>query len=143
MKHISTKLQFTIQQVNEIEIYIPHIVEVAENLHEYLSDDDLITPFVRLGSFYEEQGLYPQAQPWLEKAKEIAEQRFGKEHRDVATSLNNLAELYRAQGRYDEAETLYLQALDMYKKMLGDEHPHTQIIQRSYQALLEQKKKLP
>jgi tetratricopeptide (TPR) repeat protein len=113
----------TIQQVNEIEIYIPHIVEVAENLHEYLSDDDLITPFVRLGWFYQGQGLYPQAQPWLEKAKEIAEQRFGDEHPDVATSLNNLAFLYDDQGRYDEAEPLYLQALDMCKKLLGDEHP--------------------
>jgi tetratricopeptide (TPR) repeat protein len=113
----------TIQQVNEVEIYIPHVVEVAENLHEYLSDDDLITPFVRLGSFYKGQGLYPQAQPWLEKAKEIAEQRFGDEHPDVANSLNNLALLYKYQGRYDEAETLFLQALDMKKKLLGDEHP--------------------
>jgi tetratricopeptide (TPR) repeat protein len=113
----------TIQQVNEIEIYISHIVEVAENLHEYLSDDDLITPFVRLGWFYQGQGLYSQTQPWFEKAKEIAEQRFGDEHRDVATSLNNLALLYNAQGRYDEAETPYLQSLEMYKKLLGDEHP--------------------
>ena len=175
----------TIQQVNEIEIYISHIVEVAENLHEYLSDDDLITPFFRLGWFYKGQGLYPQAQPWLEKAKEIAEQRFGEEHPSVAASLNNLAGLYKNQGRYDEAETLFLQALDMRKKLLGDEHPsvatslnnlaalyrdqgrydeaepfylqalemrkkllgdehpYTQGTQRNYQALLDEKKKLP
>ena len=174
-----------IQQVNEVKIYIPHIVEVVENLYEYLSDDDLITPFVRLGRFYEGQGLYPQAQPWFEKAKEVAQQLFGDKHPDVATSLNDLATLYYYQGRYDEAETFYLQALEMYKKLLGDEHPyvatslnnlallyhdqgryddaetlflqaldmrkkllgdehpHTQGTQRSYQALLEQKKKLP
>ena len=42
----------TVQQVSEVEVYIPHIVEVAENLHEFLSDDDLITPFVGLGWFY-------------------------------------------------------------------------------------------
>jgi tetratricopeptide (TPR) repeat protein len=113
----------TIQQVNEVKIYIPHIVEVAENLYEYLGDDDLITPFVQLGRFYRGQGFYPQAQPWLEKAKEIAEQRFGNEHPDIATSLVSLALLYDAQGRYDEAKPLLIQALDMRKKLLGDEHP--------------------
>ena len=61
----------------------------------------------------------------------------------IYKSSHNLAELYRAQGRYDEAEPLYLHALDMRKKLLGDEHPHTQNTQRNYQALLEQKKKLP
>jgi hypothetical protein len=62
----------TVEQVKEVEIDIPHITEIADNLAEYLSDDDLITPFTRLGSFYQGQGLYPLAQPWLEKGKEIA-----------------------------------------------------------------------
>ena len=106
----------TVQQVSEVEVYIPHIVEVTENLHEFLSDDDFITPFVRLGWFYEGQGLYSQAQPWLEKGKEMAEQRFGDEHPSVASSLNNLAHLYYSQGRYEEAEPLYIQSLDMLKK---------------------------
>ncbi len=65
------------------------------------------------------------------------------EHPDVSTSLINLALIYDNQGRYDEAESLYLQALEMRRKLLGDEHPYTQGTQRSYQALLEQKKKLP
>jgi tetratricopeptide (TPR) repeat protein len=113
----------TVQQVSEVEVYIPHIVEVAENLHEFLSDDDLILPFVRLGWFYQGQGLYSQAQPWFEKGKKVAEQRFREEHPHVATSLNNLARLYESQGRYEEAEPLCIQALDMHKKLLGEEHP--------------------
>ena len=68
---------------------------------------------------------------------------LGEEHPSVAKTLGNLASLYDDQGRYDEAETLFIQALDMRKKLLGDEHPHTQNTQRSYQALLEQKEKLP
>ena len=94
----------------------------------------------RLGWFYEGQGLYSQAQPWLEKGKEMTEQRFGDEHSDVATSLHNLANLYKSQGRYEEAEPLYIQSLDMYKKLLGEEHPYTQGTQRAYQALLDNKK---
>ena len=113
----------TVQQVSEVEVYIPHIVEVTENLHEFLSDDDFIFPFVRLGWFYEGQGLYSQAQPWYETVKEMAEQRFGDEHHSVASSLHNLAYLYYFQGSYEEAESLFLQALDMFKKLLGEEHP--------------------
>ncbi|MDE5122352.1 MAG: tetratricopeptide repeat protein, partial [Trichodesmium sp. St19_bin1] len=130
----------TVQKVSEVEVYIPHIVEVAENLHEFLSDDDFITPFVRLGEFYRGQGLYSQAQYWYETGKEMAEQRFGNEHPDVASSLNNLATLYESQGRYEEAEPLYVQSLDMRKKLLGEEHPYTQGTQRAYQALLDNKK---
>ena len=70
----------------------------------------------------------------------MTEQRFGDEHSDVATSLNNLALLYFSQGRYEEAEPLYIQALDMRKKLLGEEHPYTQETQRDYQTLLENKK---
>ena len=84
----------TVEQVKEVEVDIPHITEIADNLAEYLSDDDLITPFTRLGSFYLGQGLYPLAQPWLEKGKEIAEKRLDKNNSDIATVCNNLAGLY-------------------------------------------------
>ena len=67
---------------------------------------------------------------------------LGDEHPDIATSLNDLAFFYYKQGRYDKAEPLYLQALEMRKKLLGDEHPYTQRTQKSYQALLEKKKRL-
>ena len=42
---------------------------------------------------------------------QILEQALGKDHPDVAASLNNLAELYRAQGRYADAEPLYRRSL--------------------------------
>ena len=105
----------TVQQVSEVEVYIPHIVEVAENLYEFLSDDDLITPFTRLGSFYQGQGLYPLAQPWYEKGKEIAEKRLDKNNSDIAAIYNNLAGLYYSQGKYEAAEQLYLQAIEIDK----------------------------
>ena len=39
----------TVEQVKEVEINIPHIKEIANNLSEHLSDDDLTIPFTRLG----------------------------------------------------------------------------------------------
>ncbi|MCL2932163.1 MAG: tetratricopeptide repeat protein [Trichodesmium sp. MAG_R03] len=113
----------TVEQVKEVEIDIPHITEIADNLAEYLSDDDLITPFIGLGRFYEDQGLYPLAQPWLEKGKEIAEKRLDKNNSGIATVCNNLALLYYSQGKYEAAEPLLLQAIEIKKIALPENHP--------------------
>ncbi|OZH52174.1 hypothetical protein AFK68_26100 [Hydrocoleum sp. CS-953] len=113
----------TLKQVKEFEVDIPHIAEVAEHLTEYLSYNDLIGIFIGLGSFYERQGFYPQAQPWLEKGREIAEKRLDKDNPDVATVYNNLANLYYSQGRYSEAEPLYQRAIEIIKIALPENHP--------------------
>ncbi|MEH2005698.1 tetratricopeptide repeat protein [Nostoc sp.] len=111
------------EDILNLTLAIPHIAEVATYLSQYLSDEDLIRPFTGLGWFYQGQGLYQQAEPWLQQCVKIAENRLGLEHFDIATSLNNLAELYRYTGRYTEAEPLYLQALELSKYLLGDNHP--------------------
>ncbi|NET81732.1 MAG: tetratricopeptide repeat protein [Moorea sp. SIO1F2] len=102
---------------------IPHLTEVATVLSDWLKDEDLCTPFQGLGWFYEGQGAYEQALPWLEQGLKLTRDRLGEEHPDVATSLNNLAVLYYRQGRYCKAEPLYVQALEMRKKLLGTQHP--------------------
>ncbi|MDZ7967488.1 MAG: tetratricopeptide repeat protein [Nostoc sp. DedSLP03] len=111
-----------LKQINAVSFAIPHIAEVANNLIEYISDDDLIWAFVGNARFYNGQGLYTQAEPWYQQCLEVTKKRLGEEHPDVATSLNNLAELYRLQGRYSEAEPLYIQALTLRRKLLGEEH---------------------
>ncbi|MBN3941654.1 MAG: tetratricopeptide repeat protein [Nostoc sp.] len=116
------------QQPNREDIlnltpHIPHLAEVATHLSQYLSDEDLIRPFTRLGWFYQGQELYQQAEPWLRQGVKIAEDRLGLEHLDVATSLNNLAALHKSTGRYSKAEPLYKQALELTKRLLGDDHP--------------------
>ncbi|MFN6527233.1 tetratricopeptide repeat protein [Nostoc sp. ChiSLP03a] len=117
------------QQPNREDIfnltpYIPHIAEVATHLSKYLRDEDLIWPFIGLGWFYQGQGLYQEAEPWLQQCVKIAENRLGLEHSNIATSLNNLALLYHYTGRYSKAEPLFQQALGLWKRLLGDNHPH-------------------
>ena len=102
---------------------IPHLREVATCLSQYLSDEDLIWTFTGLGWFYQGQGLYPQAEPWLQQCEKVTKNRLGLEHPHVAASLNNLALLYFSTGRYSEAEPLYQQALELNKRLLGDNHP--------------------
>jgi tetratricopeptide (TPR) repeat protein len=70
-----------------------------------------------------QQGKYNEAIPLAEKALAIREKLLGKEHPDVAQSLNNLAELYRVQGNYSKAEPLYVRSLAIREKVLSSEHP--------------------
>jgi tetratricopeptide (TPR) repeat protein len=110
-------------EIAKASLAIPHLAEAATVYQDWLSDKDLIWVFVGLARFYEGQGAYEQALPWREQSLSIARERFGEEHPDVATSLNNLASLYDSQGRYSQAEPLYQQALEMRRQLLGEEHP--------------------
>ena len=113
----------TIQEIEAVTIAIPHLINVAQELTEYIDNENLFWSYVGLGSFYRGQGLYNQAEQWLEQCLNSCRERLGEKHPHVATSLNNLAALYDNQGRYESAEPLYLQALELRKQLLGEQHP--------------------
>ncbi len=114
----------TWQKIKDFAPLIPHVIEVAKDrdLTDFIIDELLIWLFIGLGSFYKHQGLYAQAEPWFEQCLSVTQARFGSEHPDVATSLNNLATVYQFQGHYREAESLCRQALELRKRLYGDEH---------------------
>ncbi|MEH2461565.1 tetratricopeptide repeat protein, partial [Nostoc sp.] len=113
----------TLIEIAQATLAISHLAETATVYQAWLSDDNLIWPFVSLSRFYQGQGAYAQALPWYEQSLSAVRKRLGDEHPYVAASLNNLAALYYSQGRYSDAEPLYIQALAMTKRLLGDEHP--------------------
>ncbi|MFN5515646.1 MAG: tetratricopeptide repeat protein [Cyanobacteriota bacterium] len=114
----------SLEDIAKLEPYIEHLKVAAEELYQWLDDEDLFWPFTGLGRFYSAQGLYPQAAPYFESCLTLSEQRFGKNHPEVAASLNNLAELYHDQGKYGEAELLHRRSLAIMEKQLGADHPH-------------------
>ncbi|MDJ0694828.1 tetratricopeptide repeat protein [Mastigocoleus sp. MO_188.B34] len=123
-KQIDEIDSLTLKDITKFASAIPHLAETKNpKLIQYISNDDLIWAFVGNGRFYEDQGLYDQAQSWYEQCLEVVKKQLGEEHLDVATSLNYLALLYKNQGRYAEAEPLFLKALEMRKCLLGEEHP--------------------
>ncbi|HEY9665689.1 MAG TPA: tetratricopeptide repeat protein [Coleofasciculaceae cyanobacterium] len=110
----------TPKDIESIEDAIPHLKEVTQTLTTTAKDEELLWLFDRLGTFYKARELYDLAQPWFLKCLFLAKSRFGTDHPDVATSLNNLAGLYYAQGLYSKAEPLYLKALHLRKRLLGN-----------------------
>jgi tetratricopeptide (TPR) repeat protein len=112
----------TLKQITDATPAIPHIAEVANNLIQYVSDDDLTLLFIGNAWFYSGQGLYEQAVAWCEQCLEVTKKRLGKKHLHVATSLHTLGGLYFSQGRCNEVESLYLQALAIRRHLLGEEN---------------------
>ncbi|MBN3895787.1 MAG: tetratricopeptide repeat protein [Nostoc sp. NOS(2021)] len=114
----------TLEDIKSVQLSIPHLNEVAQNLIDIVEDKNLFWVFNGLGRFYKGQGLYTLAAPWYEQGLSTVQTRLGEAHPDVATSLNNLALLYDSQGRYDQAEPLYFQALELTKRLSGENHPN-------------------
>jgi tetratricopeptide (TPR) repeat protein len=105
-----------------VKDFVPHLEEVAENLTDALTDDDLVVPFIGVSRFYEAQGLYALAEAWDQQCLLVTTKLLGQDHPRVAQSLNNLASLYNFQARYTEAEPLFVQALELNKRLLGQDH---------------------
>ncbi|MBW4649252.1 MAG: tetratricopeptide repeat protein [Kastovskya adunca ATA6-11-RM4] len=127
--------QPTLELIESLKPAIPHLEELASQLTNWLSDEDLIMLFTGLGLFYQGQGFYQLAEPWLEKCTEVAKSLLSADHPDVATSLNNLALLYYSQGRYSDAKPLWKQALGINKRSLPYNHPRLALSLNNLAAL--------
>jgi esterase/lipase superfamily enzyme len=95
---------------------------VALTRQRYGEDNpEYATALTWLGSLYEAQARFAEAEPPLKSAIAIRETAFGPDHLLVATSLSNLANLYQREGRKAEAEALEKRAKDIREKALGSD----------------------
>jgi len=76
-----------------------------------------------LASIAADQKKYPEAESLYQRAITVAEKAYGRNHLEVATTLNNLAALYHAQGDGTKPERLYKRVLAIKEKHLGPDHP--------------------
>jgi tetratricopeptide (TPR) repeat protein len=76
----------------------------------------------QIGQLFE-TGRFAEAMEIAERARELAETKFGPDDSHVATFLYTLARLYHAQGRYAEAEPLYKRINVMVERVVGPDHP--------------------
>jgi serine/threonine protein kinase/tetratricopeptide (TPR) repeat protein len=89
-----------------------------------------------MGEVYESLGLYPRAQPLLERAVEIQRHVHGPRNPETLKAADDLARLLIQEGHYTEAEKLGLETLDIRRQVLGAEHPDTLISMRHLTATL-------
>jgi tetratricopeptide (TPR) repeat protein len=101
-----------------LEAFLPLCTDIlahAEGIEWKTLNDEVVSLY--------RQGLYDRAIVVAKKALQLAEQAVGKNHSDVAKSLNNLALLYDSQGKFAKAATFCKRSLTIREKALGPDHP--------------------
>jgi len=68
------------------------------------------------------QGRYREGTDAAKQALSAAKPAFGRDHPNMAATLNSLAKLYQAQGKYAEAGPLFERSLEITKAALGEDH---------------------
>ena len=81
------------------------------------------TSFHNLIDRHRVNGRYAEMESLCQFTLEIQEQTLGREHFEVAITLNDLAEACHLQGKHAKAELLYKRSLAILKTTLGREHP--------------------
>lgn len=78
-----------------------------------------------MGKVYARLGLYDQAAPLLEGARELQQTAVGQESVEALGAARELAWFYTERGKLEEAEALAAQALETQRRVLGEDHPET------------------
>jgi eukaryotic-like serine/threonine-protein kinase len=89
--------------------------------------EPLVEAFSRrsIGETYKQIGLYPEAQPHLERALELYRTALAEEDPATLGSMADLSLLYLAQGKHELAERLLVRVYDTYRRVNGAESPDT------------------
>jgi class 3 adenylate cyclase/tetratricopeptide (TPR) repeat protein len=108
------------------ERLIPHVVSLAERVEFDNAPAEAVGRVLNRAGRYlldRGRGRYAESQALLERAVAILERALGRDHLDVARSLDNLAVALGKQGRYAEAQALIERALLICERALGPDHP--------------------
>lgn len=73
-----------------------------------------------LADFYIKNGRYNDAENMLERTLFLKEKRFGKENKDVITTLNQMATLSLIKGNYGDAEKTINRSFNLTSKIFSD-----------------------
>ena len=113
----------TLEQVQALEAFLPHIQLVAEQLADDLDEENMGWPTAGLARVAWHQAAFAEALKWRQLALEQSEHRLGPNHPATATALNNLASLLQNTNRLAEAEPLMPRALRIDEASYGNDHP--------------------
>lgn len=99
--------------------------QARERIEPSLEDQPEIEAAVRhtIGSTFLSLGRYGEAEPLLRSALESRRRLLGREHLEVAETLERLGVLLDKKGDYAGAEALLQETLDLRQRLLGQEHP--------------------
>jgi tetratricopeptide (TPR) repeat protein len=132
----SSRLAMTGGKVEEAETLLCKTLEIAENFE--IDDKRLVATLEALAEINFLQRRFAQAEPVCKRVIMLYERKFGHDHADVGTFINNLGLIYHHQKKLFMAETEYQKALAIQTKVLGQAHPQTINVMSNYSRLLKE-----
>lgn len=69
-----------LKDITKVKNTIPHLIAIAENLSDIVSNKCVDWAFIGLFKFYYTQGLYTLAEPWCKQCLSVVKSRFGENH---------------------------------------------------------------
>src|SRR5215831_4959788 len=99
----------------------------ASNIGGKFDKQPLVEASIRetIGNTYSDLGLYPDAQPQLERALALRRRVQGDQHPDMLSAMNDLALVYLQLAKYVEAESMLKRTLELGRRNLGEAHRAT------------------
>jgi serine/threonine protein kinase/tetratricopeptide (TPR) repeat protein len=109
----------------------------AEKITGRFDRQPLVEAAIRqtIGNAYKDLGMYREAQPHFERARDLRQSELGEQHPDTLAAMTGLAEVYVGLDQSDKAEPLLVRALEIGRRALGEEHPQTLEAMRDLGAL--------
>lgn len=102
------------------ERMLPHATAALALIEQaHLASRDAARLLNQTGSYLKERGRYSEAEPIVQRTREMCEQVLGPDHPLTACSLGNLATLSFALGKYEQAKALAQQNLIRLEQMVG------------------------
>ena len=113
----------TNQKMEALNLFLPHIQQVAEHDAQVLSQEDLLWPYEGLARLAEYQANFADALKWCELGLNVCELELGPKDPTTASALNNVAQLLEDSHRQAEAVPLMRRALAIDEANYGPDHP--------------------
>jgi len=112
-----------IARVSEL---IPHGLVLVGFENKKITAKDLGALLSLIG-LHQEYGIgnYMQAKTCFEKAWDLIEKHYGKDHPQTGSTITDLANVYGSLGDYNKQKDLLLRALDIKEKYFGKDHQYT------------------
>jgi tetratricopeptide (TPR) repeat protein len=116
----------------------------AQEVYEVLLDQSMNESekaliYHQLGCVKNDQGEYPAAITFYEKALAIQQQSLPPNHPHLAASCNSIGSVYGNMANYSKARSYYERAVDIGQQLLPTNHPHLQLYRNNLELA---KKKL-
>jgi len=120
----------------------PHVAQILEMADKKGIPEPTGRLMNEFGLYLFTRASYKEAEPLYRRVVEIFEKLYGKDHPNVAATINNLAQLLQATNRLKEAEPLMRRVVKIFEKSYGNNHPNVATALNNLALLLQDTNRL-